>query len=417
MKRTGLATVLLALMVVLAGCAGGAGTMTETQTDGSADATTTTSSDGGDDAARTGTVNFYVSDEQNAIADFEHLNVTIERVTLVRADGDAEAEADAGDAETETETETDAETETEADTANDTDAEANASVEVEIEANATANTTNGSASTNGSVDADADIETEEADDANDTDAAEGESSVTYEVDNVTVDLTELQGENASLVGEYDVPEGNYTKVFVHVSDVNGTLKTGEQVNVKLPSNKLQLNTDFEVGNGESVDFVFDITAFNAGNSGKYILKPVVSESGTDVPITKVGAGAEADTEAEAAVDAGENETDEAGENAESDAEGDLSVSFDGNVSAGENATVVVTRNGTPVENATVTINGEAAGETDADGELGVAIPDERDVTVVAVDGESEAEAEFEFEVVGSAPDDPDEGGESTTLAA
>jgi len=404
-------------MVVLAGCAGGAGTMTETQTDGSADATTTTSSDGGDDAARTGTVNFYVSDEQNAIADFEHLNVTIERVTLVRADGDAEAEADAGDAETETETETDAETETEADTANDTDAEANASVEVEIEANATANTTNGSASTNGSVDADADIETEEADDANDTDAAEGESSVTYEVDNVTVDLTELQGENASLVGEYDVPEGNYTKVFVHVSDVNGTLKTGEQVNVKLPSNKLQLNTDFEVGNGESVDFVFDITAFNAGNSGKYILKPVVSESGTDVPITKVGAGAEADTEAEAAVDAGENETDEAGENAESDAEGDLSVSFDGNVSAGENATVVVTRNGTPVENATVTINGEAAGETDADGELGVAIPDERDVTVVAVDGESEAEAEFEFEVVGSAPDDPDEGGESTTLAA
>ncbi|MFK8212588.1 DUF4382 domain-containing protein [Haloferax volcanii] len=410
-------------MVVLAGCAGGAGTMTETQTDGSADATTTTSSDGGDDAARTGTVNFYVSDEQNAIADFEHLNVTIERVTLIRASGDADSETEADTDDAEADNETGAETETETDTANDTDAEANASVEVEIEANATANTTNGSASTNGSVDADADadseadIETEEADDANDTDAAEGESSVAYEVDNATVDLTELQGENASLVGEYDVPEGNYTKVFVHVSDVNGTLKTGEQVNVKLPSNKLQLNTDFEVGNGESVDFVFDITAFEAGNSGKYILKPVVSESGTDVPITKVGAGAEADAEAEAAVDAGENETDEAGENAESDAEGGLSVSFDGNVSAGENATVVVTRNGTPVENATVTINGEAAGETDADGELGVAIPDERDVTVVAVDGESEAEAEFEFEVVGSAPDNPDEGGESTTLAA
>ncbi|ELZ98391.1 DUF4382 domain-containing protein [Haloferax sulfurifontis] len=415
-------------MVVLAGCAGGAGTMTETQTDGSADATTTASSDGGD-AARTGTVNFYVSDEQNAIADFEHLNVTIERVTLVRADGDAEAEADGGDAETETETETDAETDTDA--ATDADAEANASVEVEIEANATANTTNGSASTNGSVgadaDADADAETEEPADANDTDAAEGESSVTYEVDDATVDLTELQGENASLVGEYDVPEGNYTKVFVQVSDVNGTLKTGEQVDVKLPSNKLQLNTDFEVGNGESVDFVFDITAFEAGGSGKYVLKPVVSESGTNVPITTVGAEetadadaeaeAEAEADANAGVEAAENETGDDGERAETDAEGNLTVSFDGNVSAGENATVVVTRNGTPVENATVTINGETAGTTDADGELGVAIPGERDVTVVAVDGEAETETEFEFEVVGSAPDNPAEGGESTSLAA
>ncbi|WP_148413591.1 DUF4382 domain-containing protein [Haloferax sp. KTX1] len=402
-------------MVVLAGCAGGAGTMTETQTDGSADATTTASPDGGD-AARTGTVNFYVSDEQNAIADFEHLNVTIERVTLVRADGDAEAEADGGDAETETETETET----------DADAEANASVEVEIEADATTNATNTSASANGSVDADADtdseadVEIEEADDANDTDAADGESSVTYEVDDATVDLTELQGENASLVGEYDVPEGNYTKVFVHVSDVNGTLKTGEQVNVKLPSNKLQLNTDFEVGNGESVDFVFDITAFEAGGSGKYVLKPVVSESGTNVPITKVGAEetaeAEAEADANAEVEAAENETDD-GERAETDAEGNLTVNFDGNASAGENATVVVTRNGTPVENATVTINDETAGTTDADGELGVAIPDERDVTVVVVDGEAEAETEFEFEVVGSAPDNPAEGGESTSLAA
>ncbi|WP_058828212.1 DUF4382 domain-containing protein [Haloferax sp. Q22] len=398
-------------MVVLAGCAGGAGTLTDSQTDGSADATTTASS-GGDDAARTGTVNFYVSDEQNAIADFEHLNVTIERVTLVRADGDTETEVEAEAEDVENESETDA------------DAEANASVEVELEANATANATNTSVSTNGSVDADADADAdadiEESADTNDTVEAEGESSVTYEVENVTVDLTELQGENASLVGEYDVPEGNYTKVFVHVSDVNGTLKTGEQVNMKLPSNKLQLNTDFEVGNGESVDFVFDITAFEAGNSGKYILKPVVSESGTDVPITKVGAEkkaeAEAEAETEAEVEAGENETDD-GERAETDAESDLTVSFDGNVSAGENVTVVVTRNGTPVENATVTINGETAGTTDADGELGVAIPDERDVTVVVVDGETESETEFEFEFLGSAPDNPAEGGESTSLVA
>ncbi|WP_396613143.1 DUF4382 domain-containing protein [Haloferax sp. S1W] len=394
MNSTRFATVLVALLVVLAGCAGGSGTLTDSPSS-SDDGTAT-----GDQAAQTGTLNFYVSDEQNAIADFEHLNVTIERVTLVRANDDTESD---DNAEVDAESEADAEAEASAEADSDADNEstndstttassnmtatatpvltangsANASADASV--NSTTTTESADAAENESAEADGDVEAESEDD----EAGEG-GKVTYEVDNVTVDLTELQGDKASLVGTYDVPEGNYTKVFVHVSEVNGTLKTGEQVNVKLPSEKLHLNSNFEVGNGEDVDFVFDITAFKAGKSGKYILKPVVSESGTNVPIEDVGA--------ENAESAGEDGADAE----QSDVEVTLNASFDGNVTAGENATLVVTQNETPVENATVSVNGEVVGTTDADGELVVSIPDADEVTVKVTDGDTEAELEYEF---------------------
>ena len=328
------ATVLVVLLVLLAGCAGGSGTLTDAPSGSGSDADGTAS---GDQATQTGTLNFYVSDEQNAIADFEHLNVTIERVTLRKANSDSD-----GDSE-------------------DTEAEADAESE-------------------------------------DDEASDG-GKVTYEVDNVTVDLTQLQGDKASLVGSYDVPEGNYTKVFVHVGEVDGTLKTGEQVNVKLPSEKLHLNSNFEVGNGEDVDFVFDITAFKAGKSGKYILKPVISESGTNVPIEDVG------------VDAAESEGERGPDSESSDAE--LTASFEGDVTVGENATLVVTRNETPVEDATVSVNGEDVGTTDADGELVVSIPDADEVTVKVTDGDVEAELEYEFgEDDEKKPDNPGESGDT-----
>jgi hypothetical protein len=107
-----------------------------------------------------------------------------------------------------------------------------------------------------------------------------------------MDLTRLQGANASLVERYEVQEGNYTKVFMSVDGIDATLTSGESTNVKLPSEKLQLNQNFTVGNGDEVDFVYDIMVMKAGNSGKYVLRPVASESGTDVEIEKV------DTESE-----------------------------------------------------------------------------------------------------------------------
>ncbi len=127
----------------------------------------------------------------------------------------------------------------------------------------------------------------------------------YDV-NATVDLTRLLGANASKIGTFDLPNGSYTKVFVYVSDTRGEIN-GTDKRVKLPSDKLQLNKGFTVGDGESPSFVFDIAVHKAGKSGKYILSPVVSESGTgdEVEIRDVDAE---DEESERGDDATGEET-------------------------------------------------------------------------------------------------------------
>ena len=236
-------------------------------------------------------VNFYVSDEENAIGDFRHLNVTVTSVGFQRA--------------------------------------------------------------------------------GDGDESEG-GWVERDVDNRSVDLTRLKGANATRLTTVDAPNGSYDKVFAYVGDVNATLTGGEHVRVKLPSEKLQIEKSFTVGDGESVDFVFDIAVHEAGKSGKYILKPVIGESGTDVPMRSV------------------DEDDEA-------RDGALDVAFVGNVTRGENATLEVTQNGTTVENATVTVDDEQVGTTDADGRLTVAVPDAEEVNIEVRAGDAETELEVEFE--------------------
>ena len=153
-----------------------------------------------------GTVNVYVSDQQNAIGQFEHLNVTVSDVTFVR----------------------------------------------------------------------------------ENESGEGER-VTVDANSTTLDLTELQGANASQIGSAEVPEGTYTQVVLNVTSVDGTLTDGTSADVKLPSERLRLNENVTVGDGEEVDFVFDVSVVERGNQG-YILKPVASESGTgdDVEIRDVG---------------------------------------------------------------------------------------------------------------------------------
>lgn len=198
----------------------------------------------------------------------------------------------------------------------------------------------------------------------------------YDVGGRTVDLTRLRGDNATLVGEFPLANGTYTTVFVHVSAVEGVLDNGERITVKLPSEKLQIHERFAVGPNESVDFVFDIAVHRAGKSGKYILRPVISESGTDVPIHDVD-------------DRGEDEEEE---------ERALNVTLVGNATPGEDATLRVTANGTPVANASVSVNGEPAGTTDADGRLTVAVPaDAEELELEVRHGEREGELEVEFE--------------------
>jgi len=347
MTRTALYTVLVAGMVLLAGCAGG---ISGTPTGGDGDGAPTP----GD----TGTVSFYISDEPNAIGDFDHLNVTITAVGFQQVDGGEDVEDETAEPETE--------------------ASGNETAEPDADEPETEEGENEAA---GQDDESGPPENEtEAPEADDDDGESGDW-VEYEVEDRTVDLTNLRGANATMLDQFDVPNGTYTKVFVYVDGVNATLENGERVNVKLPSEKLHINERFAVENGSDVDFVFDIAVHKAGQSGKYILKPVISQSGTDVTIERVED------------DDGDEDRGPDGD----EAEADLEAAFVGRVAPGENATVEVTRRGEPVENATVAVDAERVGTTDADGRLTFAVPDGEEIELTVQSDEAEAELEREFE--------------------
>jgi len=401
-----LATVLTALLVVVAGCSGGpmsgdATPIDDATVEDGADSADGDATDGGSDTTgSTGTVNFYVSDQPNDMDDFEHLNVTITQVQFHLVDGaddvtDNET-TEMDDNETaETDDADDNETVTPEETVDADDNETTETAEPDDNETATPEETGDA---DGEDDAD-EAESEEEDEAEDEEADEAESEeedsegdgewVTYDVDNRTADLTELRGPNATLVESFDVPAGEYDQVRLSIGEIDATLTSGESANVKLPSERLKLTQDFTVENGSDVDFVYDITVHKAGNSGKYILKPVVGESGTDVPIERVD-------------DEREDEDDED--------ERSIRAAFLGSVTAGENVTVRVTENGSAVPNATVSVDDGDEGLTDADGEYVVSVPADAEELEIEVEaGDAEAELEREFEDREGATDDGETG--------
>ncbi|MFC4359622.1 DUF4382 domain-containing protein [Halobium salinum] len=374
--------VLTAVLVVLAGCTGGvgvdAGGSASVDESATTNGTTNAPDDAGDgdesDADATasgdGTVNFFVSDERNAIGDFASLNVTISKVGLHRA-GSERGDGPEGEADAEAGAETNASADaTVAADANGSGVNASAAANATVKANVSADA-NASATAEGGAGAGA----ESADD----EESKG-GWVEHEVGNATVDLTELQGAKASRLGSFAAESGQYDRVFVYVSEVEGTLTTGETVRVKLPSGKLHVKREFAVGAGSAVDFVFDITVFEAGNSGKYVLKPVVGESGTGDQVDIEDVSADAD---ENAPDGDANATPTTGPvvttatatpNDTAGGNGALDARFEGSVRAGTDATLVVTRGGDPVEGAAVLTGGDAVARTDADGRASVPVP-------------------------------------------
>jgi len=107
--------------------------------------------------------------------------------------------------------------------------------------------------------------------------------------NVTVDLTGLQGDNATVIWSGNLTTGNYTKVFIYVSNITAIPNQGnETVEVKLPANnRLMISKPFVVTTDNVTLFVYDATVVTAGNSGKYILKPQVNQSGANQPFILV----------------------------------------------------------------------------------------------------------------------------------
>jgi len=379
--RRAVAAGLVAVLLVTAGCVGGIGG-SATQAPGSDGGATDGGSDGA--SADSGTVSFYISDRPNDMDDFEHLNVT---VTTVQFHLVEENESDANGTETPESTETVTVTATA--TPDDTATPTITAVEDDANENETAEPTETpepTESPESDDEADEDDEgdeSEEEDEADEDDEGEDGRWVTREINTTTVDLTELRGANATLVEQFDLPAGEYDQVRLVVSETSGTLKDGGSTEVKLPSERLKLNQRFVVGNGQEVDFVYDITVHEAGNSGMYILRPVASESGTDVEIDPV------DDEDESTLD----------------------VRFTGSVSPGENATVRVTQQGEAVASATVTVDDVTEGTTNANGEFTFQVPaDAEEIEVEVTAGDAEGELEREFGESDDADDDRRGGG-------
>jgi hypothetical protein len=199
---------------------------------------------------------------------------------------------------------------------------------------------------------------------------------TYEAE-----LTELTGDNATELWNGYVDPGDYTKVFIYVDNVTGTLLDYSSANVTLPSNKLQISSPFTVSDGSLVSFVFDLTVVPAGGSGRYILKPQIAQSGPDKPFKLITP---------------EGQPDELGK-----PKGELGLSIKGNVAKGNTITLKVTDNGSGLEGAKVivTFGGEKilVAKTDRNGGLEIKLPD--NVGVLKIEASfREKRGELEIEI-------------------
>ena len=226
---------------LLAGCSSGGDTGETTDGQTTAGETTTTA-DGQSESV--GSFELLISDRPADIGDFDRLSVTVDSARIFPKAGETTSEP------AETTTAEPATTTTTTPTATETTAEP----------------------------------------ATETRAgpAEDEAGFTVlDLEDPTVDLTQVIGADAISVFEGDLAAGTYTKVELNVAEVEGIVD-GESVPVKVPSEKLQIVHNFTVGE-EPVQFVFDINVVKKGPNG-YNLLPVISESGVagkDVPVNVI----------------------------------------------------------------------------------------------------------------------------------
>lgn len=100
----------------------------------------------------------------------------------------------------------------------------------------------------------------------------------FDLNNSEVDLTKLKGANATEILNTSLDPGNYTKIELYVSEVTGVVNNSK-VEVMVPSEKLQILSNFTIKKNETTRFVFDITVVEKGATGEYNLIPVINESG------------------------------------------------------------------------------------------------------------------------------------------
>jgi hypothetical protein len=117
--------------------------------------------------------------------------------------------------------------------------------------------------------------------------------IEFKPDVTQVDLRLLTGDNASTIWSGNLTAGNYTKVFIHVDRAWGILSgknASDTVEVKIPSNKLQISKPFTVSNASLTTFVYDVTVISTGNDHSgvdYNIEPQIAKSGSDQPYIEV----------------------------------------------------------------------------------------------------------------------------------
>lgn len=104
----------------------------------------------------------------------------------------------------------------------------------------------------------------------------------YESEDQKINLLSLVGGNSAHLGEIEVPAGEISQIRLLLGDDNYIIQDGQRINLTTPSAQqsgLKLKIDKPLNAGISYDLIIDFDAsksiVRAGNSGQYILKPVL----------------------------------------------------------------------------------------------------------------------------------------------
>lgn len=256
-------------------------------------------------AEATAPFSLLITDAPADIGDFDTLNVTFDHARIFHAEAVDNEDADVDDDED----------------GNTTDEEGG---ETGTNDNAgTETTTDGVGNETAGTD-DNDLEEDEADDEHDRNDRDW---FLLDIEGETVDLTDVIGDVAEPVFEGELEEGTYAKVELHVDSVDATLTEGESADVKVPSEKLQLTTEFEVVADEPLEFVYDINVVKKGRGTAYNLLPVIDGSGINGEDVDVERREEGETSDDDDADGDEESDDgappgESGNNGPPDDQGD-----------------------------------------------------------------------------------------------
>ena len=104
------------------------------------------------------------------------------------------------------------------------------------------------------------------------------------------DLVRLQNGETQLIDERELSVGTYRFLQLDVSNVEGTLESGDEAEVDRPGNApLTFNAEFEVRENTRTVFTADFAPVRRGNGG-YLFRPVPSGIGVDYEETDGGSG-------------------------------------------------------------------------------------------------------------------------------